>query len=135
MKEEVEVDEAVRIRDRSRGFEKEVKYAGRTFGIDRHGDDKTTFQGQMDRKHLAAAAKARRARTGSGVKGFNSAMKPAKKGDYQPQETGSVRARNEEVDKDAPFEGGREVKSSKTASDRVKKIAKGMQKRYTKDKK
>jgi hypothetical protein len=136
VEESVEVDEAVRIRDRSRGFEKEVKYAGRTFGIDRHGDDKTTFQGQMDRKHLAAAAKARRARTGPGVKGFNSAMRPAKKGEYQPQETGSVRARNEEVDKDAPFEGGREVKSSKPAAMRVKKIAKGMQKLNTpKDKK
>lgn len=41
----------------------------------------------------------------------------------------------ESVDKDAPFEGGREVKSSKSASERVKKIAKGMKKQYTKDKK
>jgi hypothetical protein len=42
---------------------------------------------------------------------------------------------NEEVEK-APFEGGREVKSSKPAAMRVKKIAKGMQKLNTpKDKK
>lgn len=32
----------------------------------------------------------------------------------------------------APFEGGREVKSSKPAAERVKKIAKGMLKKYTK---
>ena len=38
--------------------------------------------------------------------------------------------------KDAPFEGGREVKSSKSAAERVKKIAKGMEKLNTpKDKK
>ena len=131
-----ELEEAVRIRDRSRGFEKEVKYAGRTFAVNRHGDDKQTFQGQMDRKHLAVAAKARRKRTGPGVKGFNSAMRSAKASDgYQPQETGSMRAKNEEVEK-APFEGGREVKSSKPAAMRVKKIAKGMQKLNTpKDKK
>jgi hypothetical protein len=85
--EEAEVDEAVRIRDRV--------YSSIERG---HGDDKTTFQGQMDRAHIAAGAKARRKRTGPGVKGFNSAMKPAKKGDYQPRETGSVRARNEEVE-------------------------------------
>jgi hypothetical protein len=43
--------------------------------------------------------------------------------------------KNEEVEK-APFEGGREVKSSKPAAMRVKKIAKGMQKLNTpKDKK
>jgi len=42
--------------------------------------------------------------------------------------------KNEEVEK-APFEGGREVKSTKPAAERVKKIAKGMQKHYTKDKK
>jgi hypothetical protein len=41
----------------------------------------------------------------------------------------------ESVDKDAPFEGGREVKSTKSAAQRVKKIAKGMEKRYNKDKK
>jgi hypothetical protein len=39
----------------------------------------------------------------------------------------------EEVEK-APFEGGREVKSSKSAASRVKKIAKGMQKRFTEKK-
>ena len=33
--------------------------------------------------------------------------------------------------KDAPFEGGREVKSSKSAAERVKKIAKGMEKLNT----
>ena len=87
MKEEVEVDEAVRIRDRA--------YSGIERG---HGDDKTTFQGKMDRMHIAAGAKARRKRTGPGVKGFNSAMRPAKASDgYQPRETGSVRAKNEEV--------------------------------------
>ena len=82
-----EVDEAVRIRDRA--------YSGIERG---HGDDKTTFQGKMDRMHIAAGAKARRKRTGPGVKGFNSAMRPAKASDgYQPRETGSVRAKNEEV--------------------------------------
>lgn len=87
LKEEVEVDEAVRIRDRA--------YSGIERG---HGDDKTTFQGKMDRMHIAAGAKARRKRTGPGVKGFNSAMRRAKASDgYQPRETGSVRARNEEV--------------------------------------
>jgi hypothetical protein len=87
LKEEVEVDEAVRIRDRA--------YSGIERG---HGDDKTTFQGKMDRMHIAAGAKARRKRTGPGVKGFNSAMRPAKASDgYQPRETGSVRAKNEEV--------------------------------------
>lgn len=39
------------------------------------------------------------------------------------------------VAKDAPFEGGREVKSTKSAAERVKKIAKGMEKHYNKDKK
>ncbi len=39
----------------------------------------------------------------------------------------------EEVEK-APFEGGREVKSNKSAAERVKKIAKGMQKKYTEKK-
>jgi hypothetical protein len=88
--EEVEVDEAVRIRDRA--------YSSIERG---HGDDKTTFQGQMDRAHIAAGAKARRQRTGPGVKGFNSAMRPAKASDgYQPRETGSVRAKNEEVEVD-----------------------------------
>ncbi len=86
--EEVEVDEAVRIRDRA--------YSSIERG---HGDDKTTFQGQMDRAHIAAGAKARRQRTGPGVKGFNSAMRSAKASDgYQPRETGSVRAKNEEVE-------------------------------------
>ena len=88
--EEVEVDEAVRIRDRA--------YSSIERG---HGDDKKTFQGQMDRKHIAAGALARRKRTGPGVKGFNSAMRPAKASDgYQPRETGSVRAKNEEVELD-----------------------------------
>jgi hypothetical protein len=45
------------------------------------------------------------------------------------------RHHTEEVAKDAPFEGGREVKSSKSAAERVKKIAKGMEKHYNKDKK
>jgi hypothetical protein len=45
------------------------------------------------------------------------------------------RLTKEEVEK-APFEGGREVKSSKSAAERVKKIAKGMEKLNTpKDKK
>jgi hypothetical protein len=42
--------------------------------------------------------------------------------------------KNEEVEK-APFEGGREVKSTKSAAERVKKIAKGMEKQHNKDKK
>jgi hypothetical protein len=117
-----ELEEAVRIRDRSRGFEKEVKYAGKTFAVDRHGDDKQTFQGQMDRKHLAVAAKARRKRTGPGVKGFNSAMRSAKASDgYQPQETGSVRAKNEEVEK-APFDGG-QVKPRRTDAEIAKAVS------------
>ena len=47
---------------------------------------------------------------------------------------GDGKVRTEEAEK-APFEGGREVKSTKPAAERVKKIAKGMQKHYTKDKK
>ena len=47
---------------------------------------------------------------------------------------GDGNVHTEEAEK-APFEGGREVKSSKPAAERVKKIAKGMQKHYTKDKK
>ncbi len=40
------------------------------------------------------------------------------------------------VAKDAPFDGGRPVKSNKSAAERVKKIAKGMEKLNTpKDKK
>jgi hypothetical protein len=39
------------------------------------------------------------------------------------------------VAKDAPFEGGRPVKSKESAAVRVKKIAKGMEKHYNKDKK
>jgi hypothetical protein len=120
-----ELEEAVRIRDRS--------YSSIERG---HGDDKTTFQGQMDRAHIAAGAKARRKRTGPGVKGFNSAMRPAKASDgYQPRETGSVRAKNEEVEK-SPIDGARPVKSKESAAVRVKKIADGMRKLYTpKDKK
>ena len=117
-----ELEEAVRIRDRSRGFEKEVKYAGKTFAVDRHGDDKQTFQGQIDRKHLAVAAKARRKRTGPGVKGFNSAMRSAKASDgYQPQETGSMRAKIEEVEK-APFDGG-QVKPRRTDAEIAKAVS------------
>jgi len=41
------------------------------------------------------------------------------------------RMRKEEVAKDAPFEGGREVKSKESAAVRVKKIAKGMEKLNT----
>lgn len=42
---------------------------------------------------------------------------------------------SEEADKTAPFEGGRETTSKTSAAKRVKKIAKGMKKQYTKDKK
>ena len=47
---------------------------------------------------------------------------------------GDGKVHTEEAEK-APFEGGRPVKSKKSAAERVKKIAKGMQKQYTKDKK
>jgi hypothetical protein len=50
-------------------------------------------------------------------------------------ETAADKLTREEVAKDAPFEGGREVKSTKSAAERVKKIAKGMEKHYNKDKK
>jgi hypothetical protein len=54
---------------------------------------------------------------------------------YKQDASSLKRKMKEEVDKTAPFEGGREVKSTKSAAMRVKKIAKGMEKRYNKDKK
>ena len=53
---------------------------------------------------------------------------------YRKMQYAQTRAAQKADDK-PPFEGGREVKSTKPAAERVKKIAKGMQKHYTKDKK
>lgn len=50
---------------------------------------------------------------------------------YRKMQYAQTRAAQKADDK-PPFEGGREVKSSKPAAERVKKIAKGMQKKYTK---
>lgn len=50
---------------------------------------------------------------------------------YRKMQYAQTRAAQKADDK-PPFEGGREVKSSKSAAERVKKIAKGMQKKYTK---
>lgn len=50
---------------------------------------------------------------------------------YRKMQYAQTRAAQKADDK-PPFEGGREVKSSKPAAERVKKIAKGMLKKYTK---
>ncbi len=63
-------------------------------------------------------------------------------GKVRTEEVGSLTPMNpsyrkipDMVAKDPPFEGGRPVKSTKSAAERVKKIAKGMEKHYNKDKK
>jgi hypothetical protein len=69
-------------------------------------------------------------------KGLTKANKDVKKtpvAKFLQTRKGDGKVRTEDVEK-APFEGGREVKSSKPAADRVKKIAKGMQKRFTEKK-
>lgn len=85
--EEVEIDEAIRIKDPIR----------KKVGDFNYGKKDGSFQGEMERKQLAAAAKDRRKVTaGSGVSGFNSKMtaKPS------TTETGRVRAVKEEVQLD-----------------------------------
>ena len=69
-------------------------------------------------------------------KGLTKANKDVKKtpvAKFLQTRKGDGKVRTEDVEK-APFEGGREVKSSKSAASRVKKIAKGMQKRFTEKK-
>jgi hypothetical protein len=87
---ETELDEAVRITHTTR-----AKY-------DRNFGQKGTFQGDMERKHLAAAAKDRRSKTqGSGVSGFNSRLT----GRSSTQDTGSVKAyKTEEYDIESMLE-------------------------------
>lgn len=97
-KEEVEIEEAIRIKDPIRAKVGDVNY----------GKKDGSFQGSMERKQLAAAAKDRRKVTaGSGVSGFNSKMtaKPS------TTETGRVRAVKEGSDHD-PWHDAQENKKS-----------------------
>lgn len=95
---ESDLDEAVRITHTTR-----AKY-------DRNFGQKGTFQGDMERKHLAAAAKDRRSKTqGSGVSGFNSRLT----GRSSTQDTGSVKAyKTEEYDIESMLEYIEELESA-----------------------
>jgi hypothetical protein len=70
------------------------------------------------------------AKTSKAADKAHSDVKKTAVANFVASRKGDGKVRTEEAEK-APFEGGREVKSNKSAAERVKKIAKGMEKLNT----
>jgi hypothetical protein len=126
LEEEVELDEA---------DEKEV---GKEIKVARLKKDSSDFMARRTDLFPRSATSLTKHLAKKDDEKYGEAMKKVKDtpvSKFVASRKGDGKVRTEEAEK-APFEGGREVKSSKPAAMRVKKIAKGMQKLNTpKDKK